>query len=842
MLVNDTITNNFLPPGRTSSLKKKSYSYQEVYKETLDYFNGDDLAASVWVKKYCLTDGEKYFEKTPDDMFKRLAKEYARIEKKYPNPMSENEIYDLMKGFKHIIPQGSPMSAIGNPYQIQSAGNCFVVSPPYDSYAGICQSDSHLAFLFKRRAGAGIDLSNLRPEGAKTNNAAKSSSGLVSFMERFSRTCREVAMSGRRGALMQTIDCRHPQVLDFIQAKTDLNKITGANISVKISNDFMEAVKKNEEFELRWPINAKNPQITKKIKAKEIWDKIIESNWKGSEPGTLFWDTIIENSPADLYAEKDKRFQTISTNPCGEIPLGEDSCRLMLLNLTSFIQNPFTEQAKLDEEKLSQITKKAMRLMDDLVDIEIELIQKIINKIKNDPEPKHIKNTELELWKNYEETAKLGRRTGLGITGMGDAIAMLNMKYGSDESIKITEKIYKTICLNAYKSSCLLAKERGTFPFYDKEIEKNNNFFNKISKYDDELAENHRKYGRRNIALLTTAPAGSVSCLTQTSSGIEPVFMLEYTRRKKINPDDENAKSDFVDETGDHWEHFNVYHKGIEKWMETTGETDITKSPYWNATANEINWMNRVKLQSVATNFLDHSLSSTINVPENISQEEINKIYTKAYETKCKGITIYREGSRSGVLVDTKKIQSKPTFQEHHAPKRPEELECDIHHAKIKGEDWIVVVGLVEDKPYEIFGGEAKFIDIPKKYDKGRLLKHSRKTTRSRYDLQFGFNGDTITLKDIVGQFENPTYGTLTRMVSLSLRHGTPINFVCEQLLKNEAEDIFSFSKCLHRVLKKYIKDGVKASGQTCPSCKKEGGLVYQEGCLSCQCGWSKCG
>lgn len=1175
-------------------MKKKSYKYDEVFNASMEYFKNDDLATKVFVDKYALTDGnENYFELTPDDMHKRLAKEFARIEKKYPNPMDEKEIYELFKGFKKVIPQGSPMSGIGNNFQVQSLSNCFTLTPPFDSYGGILYTDQELVQIAKRRGGIGIDISNIRPIGLKTNNAAKTTDGINVFMERYSNSTREVAQKGRRGALILTISVHHPEIETFINIKRDRKRVTGANISIRLTDEFMNAVKENKKYELRWPVNSKEPTVSKLVDATYIWDEIIKAAHDNAEPGLLLWDNILKYTPADIY--KEEGFESVSVNPCltddtwvmtdigprqikelinkefitinqgkkyksskffktgykkvfkiktkngyslkatlnhkimtnrgwvetkklkkgdkivlqnhndikwegngtfeegwlvGEIvgdgcfnpdkylgivsfwgnerkrlvqkasdytsnlsyifrsdflggithnkkldksyvssraldklsekyitkkskdlmesiekssydfyigflrgffdadgsvqgnlkkgvsvrlsqnnlkrletvqrmllrlgikskiyknrnlsgyrflPDGNgglkkyfcksmhelviskdmidifynkisfetnykkeklenifenrkrkpyktkfttefigleeigyenvydctvedihsfdangiqvhncselnlaanDACRLLLMNASTYVLNPFTNKAKFDFKSFANDAQKAQRLMDNLVDLELEQIDKILSKIEKDAEPEYIKKIEKDLWEDVKKKTSVGRRTGLGLTAIGDCIAMLNLKYGSNGSIKFVENLYKELCLNAYMSSCIMAKERGKFEIFNFEKEIGHPFIERIYKEKPELKSMAQKYGRRNIALLTTAPAGSVSCLTQTSSGIEPVFMLEYTRRKKIM-DGSNVGVDFVDDLGDKWQHFKVYHHGIKKWMEVSGETDFSKSPYWGATANEINWENRVKLQASAQKFICHSISSTVNLPEDVSTDEVKKIYMTAWEAGCKGITIYREGSRTGVLVDSNKL-NKSTID---AEKRPDALSCDIHHVRVNQEDWIVVVGMVGDSPYEIFGGHAKFVEIPKKYTTGEIIKHFRKTMNSRYDLRFGFNGDSITLKDIVKQFENPTFGSMTRMISLSLRHNVPINFIVEQLQKNDNEDLFSFAKVIARVLKKYIKDGTKASVKKCTNCNKENSLIYQEGCLRCvNCGYSKCG
>ena len=817
------------------------FSRDEALQASVEYFNGDTLAADVFVNKYALRNGEKYYEKTPDDMHKRLAKEFARIEQKYPNPMSEQEIYELLKDFKYTVPQGSPMSAIGNPFQIQSVSNCFVVETG-DSYGWICNADQEMAHIYRRRGGVGLDLSAIRPKGMPTKNAAKTTDGIIPFMERFSNTTREVAQSGRRGALMETISIHHPQILDFICSKRDLKKITGANISVRVSDEFMQAVKDDTEFELRWPVDSKTPKISKMIKAREIWNELVESNWLSAEPGILFWDRIIDECPTSSYEE----FVSQSTNPCSELPLTPyDSCRLMLLNLLGFLENPYTDIAKFDYDKFDSLVQKSQRLMDDLIDLELESIDKIVEKINSDPEPLEIKRVELDLWSKIAEKCSKGRRTGLGISALGDVIASLNVKYGSKESIEITEKIYKQLALSAYRSSVELAKERGPFQVWDWKKEKDNKYLNKLFDVDAKLMSDNKKYGRRNIALLTTAPAGSVSVLLQSTSGVEPAFLLSYKRRRKINPGDSNVKIDFVDESGDSWQEYEVFHHGLEKWKKITGENDITKSPYFGATSADINWMSSVELQAAATKWIDHSLSKTCNLPNDASRELISDIYIQAWSLGCKGFTIYRDGCRSGVLISSEPKEDKSEKQSNSihyqsAPKRPEVLDCDIHRFMVKGEELIFFIGLIDNDPFEIFGGISETISIPKKFLRGKMKKRPFKSG-AKYDLILGEGDDELIIKDIVNVFNNPNQSAFTRLLSLSMRHGAPIQYIVEQLQKDREADLFSFAKVVSRALKKYIQDGTKRSG-TCPECSSSD-LAYTEGCLTClSCSYSKCG
>lgn len=727
--------------------------------------------------------------------------------------------------------------------------NCFVIGSPFDSYGGILKSDQELVQLMKRRAGVGIDISNIRPKGAGTQNAAKTTDGIGVFMERFSNSCREVAQSGRRGALMESISINHPDIETFINIKKDKTKVTGANISIRISDEFMTAVKDDKPFTLKWPVDSSAPTITKTIKAKDLWNQIINSAWTCAEPGILYWDKIISGSPADIYAEKYPNFKTQSTNPCGELPLGLDSCRLLVLNLLSFIKDPFTNKAIFDYNLFSIIAQKAQRLMDDLIDLEIEKITKIIEKIKNDPEPEEVKNIELKLWEQFLESCSSGRRTGTGITALGDTLAALNIKYGSKESIKISEEIYKQLMINCYKSSSIMASERGAFAIYDPFLEKSHKFLTFCLSQDKELEFLHKKHGRRNIALLTTAPTGSVSTLTQTSSGIEPVFMLSYTRRKKINPSDKNAKVDFVDAMGDSWQEFTVYHHGVKHWMEATGETDITKSPYWRATANEIDWVASVDLQAAAQKYIDHSISKTCNLPEDVSKELVSEIYMKAWESGCKGFTIYRDKCRDGVLINKNEITNKiisdrPTnIEAVMAPKRPGELDCEIKKVKISGATWTIFVGMLKGKPYEIFGGLSKYVDIPNKYKLGKIVKNGKNNGVTTYNLIVGEGDDQMIIKDIANVFENANFGALTRIISLALRHGIAAQFIAEQFLKDKDSEITSFSKVIARVLKSYITDGTKSSlERKCPGCGKENSFIYQENCLKCtNCTYTKC-
>lgn len=825
------------------------YTYKQVLENSIDYFNGDELAAKVFTDKYALqNDKGEYLENTPKDMHKRLAKEFARIEGKYPNPMTEEEIFTLLDKYKYIVAQGSPMSAIGNPYHIQSLSNCFVVESPRDSYGGILKTDQELAQISKRRGGVGVNISTIRPKGLATANAAKTTDGIGIFMERFSNTIREVGQSGRRGALMITCSVHHPEVMTFINIKKDLKKVTGANISLQLSDEFMMAVKKNEKYQLRWPVDTDKPIISEWINAKEIWDEIIAAAHQSAEPGILFWDTSLRRTPSDIYS--DCGYKSISTNPCSELILSrEDSCRLLLLNLVGYVKQPFKQNAKFDFNLFSEHCQKAQRLMDDMIDLELECIDRIISKIEQDPEPKEIKAIELNLWKNVKIACENGRRTGTGITGIGDCIAMLNLKYGSDASIELVEKIYKTLAINCYKSTCIMAGERGPFPVFSHEKEKGHEFLEQLWKEDQELHKLYKKHGRRNIALLTTAPAGSVSTQTQTTSGIEPAYLLEYKRRKKINPSDKNARIDFIDHLGDKWQEFVVYHHGVKQWMEITEESDIKKSSYWSSTSNDIDWLASVKLQGVAQKWTCHAISKTCNLPSTATKELVSEVYMAAYDAGCKGFTVYRDGCRTGVLLSNDKqiSEERPlSIKKSFAPKRPEALLCDIKKVKIQGAQWTMFIGLFDEKPYEIFGGLSKYVDIPNKYKTGKIVKNGKVEGITTYNLIIGENDDQMLIKDLANVFENANYGAFTRTISLSLRHGAPVQFIVEQLQKDKYSDITSFSKVLSRVLKQYIADGTVSSGEkVCPSCKKENTLVYQEGCLRCinhECGFSRCG
>jgi len=819
--------------------------------KVVEYFGGDDLAADVF-NKYALRDTSgNRLETLPTDTFRRLAKEFARIEAKYPNPLSEETIFGLLDGFKKVVPQGSPLSGIGNPHQLQSLSNCFVIDQPHDSYGGILFSDQEQVQIMKRRGGVGMDVSNIRPKGQPTTNAARTTDGIGVFMERFSNSTREVAQGGRRGALMLTIDCRHPELETFIDIKRDLKKVTGANISIRFTDEFMRAVESNSEFTLRWPVEAHpaDAEITKTVNAKQVWDKFVDAAWTSAEPGALFWDTVVNNGIPDCY--RDVGYKTISTNPCGEIALSPyDSCRLMVINLTSFVQNPFTSNAKFDYEDFTKVAGKAQRLMDDLVDLEIECVDRILAKIESDPQPDHVKKIESDLWNKIRAAGLNGRRTGLGITGLGDALAALNIRYGSQISIEMTEAIYQHLALGAHQASCQLAVERGAFPAFDYEKEKDHPYLNRVmNACGAETTAAWQTTGRRNIALTTTAPVGSISCLTQTTSGIEPAFLLSYKRRRKITQGDTKSTADYVDPMGDKWQEYTVYHHWFKKWMDVTGKTDPKESPYWGGTANDIDWSKSVEIQAGAQKWIDHSISKTCNLPNSATRETVNDVYMKAWKTGCKGFTVYRDGCRTGVLVATDEKRDdvvKPTADVH--LKRPKELQCDIHRVNVKDESgktqsWMVLVGIKDGTPYEVFSGLANHIEAPKKTKTGTLIKNGKVNGLSTYNLRVPLGADDeILFKDVANLFANPTQGAFSRTISLALRHGVPANFVVDQLQKDKDSDMFAYARCIARVLKGYIPDGTKSANEKkCKECGSDQ-VVYMEGCVTCQsCGSSKC-
>jgi len=827
----------------------ETYSYEQVVAASLEYFKGDELAAKTWVSKYSLKSPDGAFlEKTPTAMHRRLAKEFARIEAKYPNPMSEDEIFGLLDRFKYVVPQGSPMSGIGNHHKLQSISNCFVIDSPADSYGGILTTDQEQVQIMKRRGGVGFDLSTIRPKGLPTANAAHTTDGIEIFMDRFSNSCREVAQGGRRGALMLTLDVHHPQVRDFVKIKRDLSRVTGANISLRLSDEFMAAVKAEKEVQLRWPCDSTKPIIEEYVDAKELWDEIIESAHFCAEPGLLFWGNAKKYTPSDIYEEEG--FGSTCTNPCGEIILSpNDSCRLMVVNLSNFVTNPFTDEADFDWDHYDEVVVKTQRLMDDMIDLEIEQVDKILVKIENDPEPEWVKAVELNLWRKIRKAAVNGRRTGLGVTAVGDTVAMMGLRYGSDESIAFVENMYRGLAVGSYRSSVTMAAERGCFPVYSYRKEEGHPFIERVlDAGGQDLRDAYESHGRRNIANTTTAPCGSVSILTQTTSGIEPAYTLLYTRRKKINLNDEGASVDFVDDMGDKWTEFPVRHHGFAQWQAITGKTDadIEESPYWGGTSNDVDWVQKVRMQGAAQRYVCHAISNTTNLPEDTTIDTVKDVYMTAYDAGCKGVTIYRDNSRAGVLVQS--ATKKETFLQHDAPKRPDRLPCEIHRSRISmgnGEfqDWTFFVGLLEGKPFEIFGGTTENIELPKKIVDGHIVKRTFKAG-GKYDFHYGDIDDPSKVKNIVRQFDNPDQGYVTRMISLTLRHGSPIQYVVEQLQRDKDADMFAFSRCIARVLKKYIPDGaVSRSEKICGDCGAEGSLRYQEGCVLCSsCGASKCG
>lgn len=839
------------------------YSEDEVLKSAIDYFNGDKLAGEVWMKKYALKDfNGNIYEKSPDDMHRRISKEFARIEKNFPNPLTEEEIFDLIKGFKYIIPQGSPMAGIGNDFQYMSISNCFVIGneEDSDSYGGILKLDQELVQLMKRRAGVGVDLSFVRPKNSPVKNSARTSTGVVPFMERYSNSTREVAQGGRRGALMESISIDHPDSEDFIDAKMSQGKVTGANVSVKISDGFIKAALNGDKYQLQYPVDSDNPTYTKSVDAKSIWNKIIHNAWKSAEPGVLFWDTLIKESIPDCYS--DLGFKTVSTNPCGEIPLcPNDSCRLLAINLYSYVKNPFTKKAKFDFELFEKHVNIAQRLMDDLIELELEKVNKIINKIKNDPEVDEIKKAELTLWKKIKEKCEQGRRTGLGITAEGDMLAALGLKYGTNKSNKFSEKLHMKLKHAAYSSSCTMAQERGTFKIWDSERERKNPFMLRIKEENPSLYDKLVKYGRRNIALLTIAPTGSVSILTQTSSGIEPVFMISYMRRKKINPSDTGSRVDFVDEVGDSWQEYPVFHSKFETYLKTKGynldevkkmsheEIDaiIEKSPYHGATSNDVDWVKKVEMQGMVQKHVDHSISVTVNLPNDISEEIVAKVYETGWKFGCKGITVYRDGSRSGVLVSTsekKAEEKKKLFEDHHAPKRPKNMDAEVVRFQNNHEKWIAVVGILDGRPYEMFTGKLDGLTaIPNYIEKGRVVKARNEDGISRYDFQYeDKDGYKVTIEGLSRSFDKE-YWNYAKMISGVLRHGMPLPYVVDLVGSLNLEDdvLSTWKNGVVRVIKKFIPDGTKSNNK-CFNCEQDS-LVFQEGCLTCSnCGNSKCG
>ena len=848
------------------TVEKKTYSYDEAYNASLEYFKGDELAARVWVNKYAVKDSfGNIYEKSPEDMHWRIANEVARIEAKYPNAISAQELFDLLDHFKYIVPQGSPMTGIGNDYQIASLSNCFVIGldGSADSYGAIIRIDEEQVQLMKRRGGVGHDLSHIRPKGSPVKNSALTSTGLVPFMERYSNSTREVAQDGRRGALMLSVSIKHPDSESFIDAKMTEGKVTGANVSVKLDDEFMQAAVEGKPYTQQYPIDSPNPMVSKEIDASALWKKIVHNAWKSAEPGVLFWDTIIRESVPDCYA--DLGFRTVSTNPCGEIPLCPyDSCRLLAINLYSYVVNPFTPEAYFDFELFKKHVALAQRIMDDIIDLELEKIECILEKIDSDPESMEVKGSERHLWEKIYHKSGLGRRTGVGITAEGDMLAAMGLRYGTEEATEFSEKVHKTIALEAYRSSVNMAKERGAFEIYDAEREKNNPFINRLKDADPELYEEMRKYGRRNIACLTIAPTGTTSLMTQTTSGIEPVFMPVYKRRRKVNPNDANVHVDFVDETGDSFEEYVVFHHKFLTWMKINGydpdkrytqeEIDelVEKSPYYKATSNDVDWLMKVKMQGRIQKWVDHSISVTINLPNNVSEDLVNQLYVEAWRSGCKGCTVYRDGSRAGVLISTKKKDKKEEEECRCKPPqvvevRPKVLEADVVRFQNNKEKWVAFVGLLDGRPYEIFTGlqdDEEGIVLPKSVTSGRIIKSYDEDGTKHYDFQFeNKRGYKMTIEGLSEKF-NKEYWNYAKLISGVLRWRMPIEQVIKLVgsLQLDSENINTWKNGVERALKKYVQDGTEAKGVKCPNCGHET-LVYQEGCLICKtCGSSRCG
>ncbi|ADQ78766.1 ribonucleoside-diphosphate reductase, adenosylcobalamin-dependent [Paludibacter propionicigenes WB4] len=851
-------------------METKTFTAEEIKESTLKYFKGDDLATKVWATKYALKDsfGNTY-ELNPDDMHRRLAKEIARIEKKYPNPLSEDELFELFRDFKYIVPQGSPMTGIGNDFQVASLSNCFVIGfdGDSDSYGAIIKIDEEQVQLMKRRGGVGHDLSHIRPKGSPVKNSALTSTGIVPFMERYSNSTREVAQDGRRGALMLSVSIKHPDSETFIDAKMESGKVTGANISVKLHDDFMKAAINNETYTQQYPVTSENPWFTKNVDANAIWKKIVHNAWQSAEPGILFWDTITRESVPDCYA--DLGYRTVSTNPCGEIPLCPyDSCRLLAINLYSYINNPFTPQASFDFELFHKHVGLAQRIMDDIIDLEMEKIDKIIAKIESDPEDEEIKNTEFQLWEKIKTKTSQGRRTGVGTTAEGDMLAALGFRYGTEEATDFSEKVHKAVALAAYRSSVTMAQERGAFSVYDAKREENNPYIQRLREADPQLYEDMAKYGRRNIACLTIAPTGTTSIMTQTTSGVEPVFMPVYTRRRKVNPNDKNVRVDFIDENGDSWEEYVVFHHKFVTWMEannysttkryTKEEVDeiVAKSPYYKATANDVDWLKKVQMQGRIQKWVDHSISVTINLPADATEELVGKLYEEAWRCGCKGVTVYRDGSRAGVLiaVDEKKEEKKEERKENcfcyegDLVVRPKELNCDIVRFQNAKDKWIAFVGLSSNgRPYEIFTGLAddeEGILLPKTVTEGKIIKTVDENGNKRYDFQFvNKRGYKTTVEGLSHKFDKE-FWNYAKLISGVLRYGMPIDQVIKLVsgLQLDSESINTWKVGVERALKKYIPDGTQIKEQPCPECGQKT-LVYQEGCLKCSsCGYSKCG
>lgn len=850
---------------------KKTYSYDEAFEASLAYFKGDELAARVWVNKYAMKDSfGNIYEKSPEDMHWRIAREIERVERKYPNPMTAGQVFELLDHFRYIVPAGSPMTGIGNDHQVASLSNCFVIGLDgnADSYGAIMRIDEEQVQLMKRRGGVGHDLSHIRPKGSPVNNSALTSTGLVPFMERYSNSTREVAQDGRRGALMLSVSIKHPDSEAFIDAKMTEGKVTGANVSVKIDDEFMEAAVEGRTYTQKFPIDSDTPDYQKDIDAKALWEKIVHNAWRSAEPGVLFWDTIRRESIPDCYA--DLGFRTVSTNPCGEIPLCPyDSCRLLSINLYSYVVNPFTPEARFDFDLFRRHVAAAQRIMDDIVDLELEKIDRIMEKISEDPQSDEVKGAERHLWEKIKRKSSMGRRTGVGITAEGDMIAAMGLRYGTQEATDFSVEVHRCLALAAYGSSVIMATERGAFEVYDTTREADNPFIQRLREADPQLYEAMAAHGRRNIACLTIAPTGTTSLMTQTTSGIEPVFMPVYKRRRKVNPNDTSVHVDFVDEVGDSFEEYIVYHHKFLTWMEANGidtqkkytqeEIDelVARSPYYKATANDVDWLMKVKMQGAIQKWVDHSISVTVNLPNDVDEALVNRLYVEAWRSGCKGCTIYRDGSRSGVMIsvskeDMKKEEAKaekpvPCKHPEVTEVRPKELECDVVRFQNNKEKWVAFVGLLNGYPYEIFTGlqdDDEGIVLPKTVTKGKIIKSTGEDGRRRYDFQFeNKRGYKTTVEGLSEKF-NPEYWNYAKLISGVLRYRMPIDHVIKLVgsLQLKSESINTWKNGVERALKKYIVDGTEAKGQKCPVCGQET-LVYQEGCLTCKnCGASRCG
>jgi ribonucleoside-diphosphate reductase alpha chain len=853
------------PAGPKPVTRETVYSHEDVLEATTGYFRGDTLATKVWMSKYALKDSEgRYYERTPDDMHRRLAREVARVEQKYPGPMTEDEVYELFKDFRYIIPQGSPMAGIGNNFQVSSLSNCFVIGSKgmSDSYGGIMKIDQEQVQLMKRRGGVGHDLSHIRPTGSPVKNSALTSTGIVPFMERYSNSTREVAQDGRRGALMLSISIRHPDAEKFIDAKLQQGKVTGANISVKIDDEFMRAVVDDRTYVQQFPIDSPNPIVKREISARKLWEKIIHNAWQSAEPGVLFWDTVLREAVPDCYA--DLGFRTVSTNPCGEIPLCPyDSCRLIAINLFSYVDKPFTAEASFNSDLFTRHAHCAQRIMDDIIDLEIEKIEAILDKIESDPEDEEVKRIEKKLWENIREKCIQGRRTGIGITAEGDMLAALGTRYGSEAATDFSVEVHKQLAIEVYRSSVNMAEERGKFPLFDIEREKSNPFIKRIKETAPDVYEKMSRVGRRNIAMLTIAPTGSVSICSQTTSGIEPVYQITYKRRRKVNPNDKDVQVNFVDEVGDTWEEYTVFHPGFITWLQVNGyDPDkiknysdeqllpiIQRSPYYRATSNDIDWVSKVRMQGCIQKWVDHSISVTVNLPKDVSEELVSTVYLTAWETGCKGMTIYRDGSRAGVLVgtDSKKDKDEGSeFKETRAPQRPKKLEADIVRFQNDYEKWIAVIGLLNGKPYEIFTGKAEGFFLPGNVIRGWVIRTKLPgEERARYDFQFeDKDGYKITVEGLSRAFDRESWN-YAKLISGILRHGMPLPYVIALVenLNFNVESINTWKNGVLRALKKYVPDGTVDTKHQCPECHREGALIYKEGCLICKyCGYSKCG